>query len=109
MASTALGPLPLRSGSFHGGATSAVIMVRPEQIEVRIGPDGHGLAARVVASQFHGHDTVMEVMPVASSGIASIVARTDGGLALAPGTEVTVTVRGPVLAWPDESVGSSSG
>ena len=30
------------------------------------------------------------------------MARTDGGLALAPGTEVTVTARGPVLAWPDD-------
>ena len=109
VASTTLGPLPLRSGSYRGaGATSAVIMVRPEQVEVRLGRSADGLAARVVASQFHGHDTVMEVMPEASSGLPSIVARTDGGLALAPGTEVTVTVRGPVLAWVDEAVVSST-
>jgi len=44
------------------------------------------LAARVVESHFHGHDTVMVVEPDTSSGIASIVARTDGVLALAPGT-----------------------
>ena len=53
-------------------------------------------------SHFHGHDTVMRILPDASSGISCIVARTDGGLALAPGTEVTVTARGPVLAWPDD-------
>jgi hypothetical protein len=43
----------------------------------------------------------MRVLPDASSGLGAIVARTDGALALAPGTEVTVTARGPVLAWPD--------
>lgn len=77
-------------------------MVRPEQIEIWPGRGVHGLAARVVGSQFHGHDTVMQVMPDVSSGLGVIVARTDGGLALAPGTEVTVTARGEVLAWPDQ-------
>jgi hypothetical protein len=42
------------------------------------------------------------VIPEAASGLRPIVARTDGGVALPPGTEVTVTVRGPVLAWPDD-------
>ena len=55
-----------------------MIMVRPEQVEIWPGRDADGLAARVVASQFHGHDTVMEVMPEPSSGLAAIVARTDG-------------------------------
>ena len=44
----------------------------------------------------------MRVVPDPSSGLGDIVARTDGGLALATGTEVTVTARGPVLAWPDD-------
>jgi iron(III) transport system ATP-binding protein len=102
VASTPLGTLPLRSGSVQlAGPTSAVVMVRPEQVEIWPGRSRKGLAARVIESQFHGHDTVMRVVPDASSGIAAIVARTDGGLALAPGTEVTVTARGPVLAWPD--------
>jgi iron(III) transport system ATP-binding protein len=102
VASTPLGPLPLRPGTTPvAGPTSAVVMVRPEQLEIWPGRGVHGLGARVVESQFHGHDAVMRVLPDASSGIASIVVRTDGGLALAPGTEVTVTARGPVLAWPD--------
>jgi len=104
VASTPLGTLPLRSGSTRvSRPTSAVVMVRPEQVEVWPGRGVDGLAARVVESQFHGHDTVIKVAPDPSSGIVAIVARTDGGLALAPGTEVTVTARGPVLAWPDES------
>jgi iron(III) transport system ATP-binding protein len=105
MAATALGPLPLRSGSAPvARSTSAVVMVRPEQVEITTGHSGPGLAARVVDSQFHGHDTVIRVVPDVSSGVGFIVARTDGGVALAPGTEVTVTVRGPVLAWPDRSL-----
>jgi len=104
VASTPLGTFPLRSGSTPvAGPTTAVVMVRPEQIEIWPGRGVQGLAARVVESQFHGHDTVMRVLPDPSSGIGAIVARTDGGLALAPGIEVTVTARGPVLAWPDDS------
>ncbi len=104
VASTPLGTLPLRPGSARvARATSAVVMVRPEQIEIGPGGGGHGLAARVLESQFHGHDTVMRVLPDASSGIGELVARTDGSLALAPGTEVTVTALGPVLAWPDDA------
>ena len=102
VASTPLGTFPLRSGSTPvAKPTSAVILVRPEQVEIRPGRAAHGLAARVVESEFHGHDAVMRVLPDASSGLGAIVARTDGALALAPGTEVTVTARGPVLAWPD--------
>jgi iron(III) transport system ATP-binding protein len=101
--STPLGVLPLRSGSPPmARPTMAVIMVRPEQVEIRPGRGGPGLTARVVDSQFHGHDTVITVDPDAASGLGPIVARADGGVALPPGTEVTVTVRGPVLAWPDE-------
>jgi iron(III) transport system ATP-binding protein len=101
VASTALGSLALRSGAARPpGASAAVILVRPEQVQIQLGRSHEGLGAHVVESQFHGHDTVIVVKPDAASGIAEIVARTDGALALAPGTEVTVTVRGPVLAWP---------
>ncbi len=104
VASTPLGTHPLRSGSARvGHLTPAVVMVRPEQVEIRPGHDAGGLAARVLESQFHGHDTVMRVVPDPSSGLGEIVARTDGGLALAPGTDVTVTAHGPVLAWPELS------
>jgi iron(III) transport system ATP-binding protein len=103
VASTALGTLPLRSGSTRlAGYAAAVVMVRPEQVEIWPGRDVDGLAAHVVESYFHGHDTVIVVKPDPSSGIDALVARTDGGLALAPGTEVTVTARGPVLAWPHD-------
>jgi iron(III) transport system ATP-binding protein len=101
MASTALGPLALRPGATRvARATPAVVMVRPEQIEIRTGPGADGLAAHVVESHFHGHDAVVLVKPDPSLGIAALVARTDGALALAPGAAVTVIAHGPVLAWP---------
>jgi iron(III) transport system ATP-binding protein len=103
VATTPLGLFPVRPGSLLATKpTNAVIMVRPEQVEIQSGRSAPGLAAHVVESHFHGHDTVILVKPDPSSGIAGIVARTDGGLALPPGTEVTVTARGPVLAWLDE-------
>ena len=104
VASTPLGTLPLRSGRPPWpGPPPAMVMVRPEQVEIWPGRGVHGLAARVVESQFHGHDTVMRgAARRRRPASAAIVARTDGGLALAPGTEVTVTARGPVLAWPDD-------
>jgi iron(III) transport system ATP-binding protein len=104
VASTALGSFALRPGSVpRSRPTAAVVMVRPEQVEISLGHTVDGLSARVIVSQFHGHDTVMFVQPDPASGLPEIVARTNGGMALAPGTEVTVTARGPVLAWPDES------
>jgi iron(III) transport system ATP-binding protein len=104
VASTPFGTLALSAGSSRvARPTSAVILVRPEQVDIRPGRSADGVVARVVESQFHGHDTVIQVMPDPSSGLGAIVVRTDGGVALAPGTEVTVTARGPVLAWPDEA------
>jgi iron(III) transport system ATP-binding protein len=103
VASTPLGRLALRSGSARAAhPTAAVVMVRPEQVEISTGPGVHGLSARVLESQFHGHDTVMVVKPDEASGLGVLVARTDGDKALAPGTAVTVTARGSVLAWPDD-------
>ncbi|HTT87547.1 MAG TPA: ABC transporter ATP-binding protein [Acidimicrobiales bacterium] len=102
VAFTPLGPLALRPGSVRAQEpTPAVVMVRPEQMEIRPGPADDGLAARVLESQFHGHDTVMLVKPDESCGIDVLVVRTDGELTLVPGAPVTVTARGSVLAWPD--------
>ena len=102
VALTPLGPLALRSESVATPRpTPAVVLVRPEQMEIRPGPGNDGLAARVLESQFHGHDTVMTVKPEEACGIDVLVVRTDGELTLVPGAPVTVTARGSVLAWPD--------
>lgn len=102
VATTAFGTLPLRSGACRvAHRTAAVILIRPEQVEVWPGSGVHGVSARVRQAHFHGHDTVLVVEPLEPCGIEAVVARTDGNLALAPGTEVTVTARGPVVAWPE--------
>ena len=104
VAATALGTLPLRPGPRRiTGPTSATVLVRPEQVEIRPGRSPHGLVASVLVAEFHGHDTVVHLRPDPASGLEALVARTDGDANLQPGAEVTVTARGPVLAWPDES------
>ena len=101
---TALGTLAgrLRDGQLPSGSEVAVL-VRPEQIEVSAGPPGgagsEGLAGRVVWSGYHGHDAVTRVRLLGNGG-ESIVVRTMGDVQPAVGADVSVEVRGPVVAWP---------
>ena len=85
------------------------VLVRPEQLEVRERVNGHsesGVAGRVVACEYYGHDAVLRVQPgtaadpAAAFGVPEIIVRTAGGPMPAPGTDVLVHARGPVLAWP---------
>ncbi len=70
-----------------------------------------GLPGRVLACEYYGHDAVLRVHPFgkpgtpsgSSSGLADVtelIVRTAGGPQLSPGTDVLVSARGPVLAWP---------
>ncbi len=101
---TALGTLAgrLRDGQLPAGSEVAVL-VRPEQIEVRTGSPGgarsEGLAGRVVWSGYHGHDAVTRVRLLGDGG-ESIVVRTMGDVQPAVGADVSVEVRGSVVAWP---------
>ena len=87
-------------------ASGAVtVLVRPEQLEVRerAGANGaseSGVAGRVVACEYYGHDAVLRVRPGAAVGVPEIIVRIAGGPSLPPGADVLVHARGPVLAWP---------
>ena len=65
-----------------------------------------GVAGRVVACEYYGHDAVLRVQPGAAAGIhgihgvPEIIVRIAGGPSLPPGADVLVSARGPVLAWP---------
>ncbi len=98
LARTTLGLVSLRAGHEMPGAGGAVVvLIRPEQIVATPG-GGPGLAGTVLACEYHGHDTVLTVQPDAA-GEQVLRARTDGLDPLAPGTPVTLSVRGDVLAW----------
>ncbi len=77
----------------------ALVLVRPEQVELCSPDAGEGIPGEVVELDYHGHDAVMHVR-LASDGGPVIVVRVAGHVAQRPGGRVGVLVRGPVVAWP---------
>jgi iron(III) transport system ATP-binding protein len=99
--STPFGPLELRRDPHAWvGAGAAVALVRPEQLVLSTVVSGSGLRAVVVRTQFHGHDTVITVVPAALPGADPITVRADGDLLVANGTEVEITADGSAVVWP---------
>ncbi|MEJ3748568.1 ABC transporter ATP-binding protein [Actinomycetes bacterium KLBMP 9797] len=98
---TALGRVPLRAPA---PATAVTVLLRPEQLAlgrsggapVADGPSG-GAPATVVRHDFHGHDALVGLR--LSDG-THVTARVLDGVPLAIGDQVTVSVRGPALAYP---------
>jgi iron(III) transport system ATP-binding protein len=103
---TALGRLVLQDqvrAAWAGADRAAIVLVRPEQLEVRSRtavPAGGGIAARVVGRAFFGHDAVLRVLPAVIADQAPLLVRVTGPGAPLPGTDVLLTVRAPVMAWP---------
>ena len=76
------------------------VLIRPEQIG--LGPDEGGVTARVVSSDYHGHDVVMYLRPERDADGTAVIARMAGGNPLPVGSRVTLRTRGPVFAWPKD-------
>jgi hypothetical protein len=104
---TALGPITFAPADQSGPLT---VLVRPEQIDVHPGTDGPGSPGRVISTDFYGHDAVVHVSLEDGASLGAgdaptvVVARVLGGIRLAPGSAVTLTVRGAVGAWPTGQV-----
>jgi iron(III) transport system ATP-binding protein len=101
-AETMLGRLEL-SGEQDptGGSAQGIVIVRPEQLRVSVDaaaastpPPGAGVAGTVERCLYYGHDAVLHIRAVAQD--TSLVARVGGMDALAAGTAVRVSARGPV-------------
>jgi iron(III) transport system ATP-binding protein len=107
-AKTALGRLVLQEGigaSWPSVDPTAVVLVRPEQLEVRVrgaGPAGGGIHATVVDRAYFGHDAVLRVTLSGSPDREPLLVRVTGPGAPPPGADVLLTVRAPVMAWPAE-------
>ena len=103
---TLLGPLPVRANAaVNLGPGPVTVLVRPEQIDLSEKNGSHGLAGRIVAFGYHGHDAVVHVEPEqqpgsAAIGSAAIIVRMLGDCKLPTGSAVTLRARGPVAAWP---------
>jgi iron(III) transport system ATP-binding protein len=106
IASTVLGRLDLQEGvsaAWPSSCRTAVVLVRPEQIEVRSrsasSGDG-GIPARVCDRAFFGHDALLRVVPAVAGNQDPLLVRVTGDGAPSAGAEVLLTVRPPVMAWP---------
>ena len=103
IARTALGMLLLRSdpgspGAGAPGMTSGVVMVRPEQLEVRPrgGSATAGLTGEVGQCRYYGHDALLHIRIDESDGEQVLLARVQGDQALPAGTPVILVAHGPV-------------
>jgi iron(III) transport system ATP-binding protein len=106
VAATALGRLVLQEGctaAWPEPGRAAVVLVRPEQLEVRTRsavPAGGGISARVIDRAFFGHDAVLRVVTPALVDHEPLLVRVTGPGAPPAGSDVLLTVRAPVMAWP---------
>jgi iron(III) transport system ATP-binding protein len=102
-ARTTLGALELREAPASAGVAAGLVMVRPEQVDVRLREEGAGaesgaggLDGRVERCRYYGHDALLHIRPDEPSAGEMLLARVHGEQALPVGTRVTVAARGPV-------------
>jgi iron(III) transport system ATP-binding protein len=99
VARTPLGTLELRDAPPDADGRAGAVMVRPEQLEVRVREDGGGAAGlhgRVRECRYYGHDALLQIDPDEPGVADALLARVRGEQALAVGTRVTVAAHGPV-------------
>jgi iron(III) transport system ATP-binding protein len=112
-----------RNGSEGPGHRPAMVLIRPEQVELvpgtlaeagaagavsaETGPaapaSSTGLTGRITGYGYHGHDAVVTVQPEQDPQAPPLTVRTLGGQALSPGSKVTLRAHGPVIAWPQRA------
>ena len=102
-ARTPLGALALRAGPAVRSIAAGVVMIRPEQLDVRVREQGAsaensavGIAGRVEQCRYYGHDALLYIRPEQPNGGEVLLARVHGELALPVGTRVRVAAHGPV-------------
>jgi iron(III) transport system ATP-binding protein len=105
---TALGTLPLADNSpALAEAQRVLVLVRPEQVSVIVPVAEGGFIGRVVESHYFGHDTVTTVESQHAGSAIRFFARLSGGSPIEAGTVVTLHAHGPVVAWPNDALGSA--
>jgi iron(III) transport system ATP-binding protein len=103
VAATSLGELALRADSDAQAATApragrGMVMVRPEQLEVR--PRGEsparGMTGAVEQCRYYGHDALLHIRLDEPGAEQVLLARVQGEQALPAGTPVVLAAHGPV-------------
>ena len=92
-ATTVLGELPLRVGTgaeAYPSATPAIVLVRPEQVDIctdaEVAAGAGGLGGRVVHTDYHGHDVLVTIRPLAPRIVTPTRARATRASAKPTGT-----------------------
>jgi iron(III) transport system ATP-binding protein len=97
---TGLGVLEVAAGEGAAPRSGpAVVLVRPEQLEVTDEPSGWPGHGEVVRVEFLGHDVVVHLRADGDDRVAPLVARVAGNRPLALGARVGMRAAGPVVAW----------
>jgi iron(III) transport system ATP-binding protein len=111
VARTRLGALELRGEEPRAAAAGNLVLVRPEQLEVRGRGEAAarreeqraggaeaagGVAGTVEQCRYYGHDALLSIRLEEPGGAESLLARVHGEQALPAGTPVTVAAHGPV-------------
>ena len=99
-AQTPLGSLQLRSAPASG-SKQGLVLLRPEQLEVRAlnggsEPSADGVEGRIELCRYYGHDALLHIRAEQADGSELLLARVGGDQALPVGTRVSVRGRGSV-------------
>ncbi|HEY2213907.1 MAG TPA: TOBE domain-containing protein, partial [Acidimicrobiales bacterium] len=101
---TPLGRLETNGGTHGSVGSPAWVMVRPEQLLIgpadQTGSGADGVDGIVQSYEYFGHDAVVRVRPELAA-LPPLIVRITGGEPIAPGTRVSLQVRGAVVAWSD--------
>ncbi|MGH2844283.1 MAG: TOBE domain-containing protein, partial [Solirubrobacteraceae bacterium] len=75
----------------------ATILLRPQQLCLSTDQGGEGVPAIISALDYHGHDSLAELILVDAT---TLTARVTGNQDLRPGDHVRITTAGQAIAWP---------
>ena len=101
---TPLGVLELEDPFASAGGVEdeveLMVLIRPEQLAVSETLEANHATARVIDTEFYGHDAVLKLRPDFDTS-TTLVARTAVATQLpARDAQVSLEVRGRVVAWP---------
>jgi iron(III) transport system ATP-binding protein len=90
--------------SLDGSAESAMVMIRPEQLQLQLDPAPEAISATIVAVEYHGHEALLSLAVTSEAAELQLRARAMPQAGFVPGAAVFVRVAGAVHTWPAADV-----
>ncbi|HEY8626435.1 MAG TPA: ABC transporter ATP-binding protein [Solirubrobacteraceae bacterium] len=95
-----LGMIAIRSNGSSPVEGPSRLLLRPEQLVIRLSAAEQATPATVVEVQYQGHDALAHLR-LSGASEQPLLARIPGDLELEPGQAVWIEVTGPGRVWPD--------